>query len=117
MQGEEDEGHTGQEEVVEGDVHGRLAAPVGGRDQTRDPQGGATLDLKKENNTGVLQGASDSSAGITQSQHAPDHLSVSSVVHRKIRRHSGRQHSQYDGLDVDQSVGDAIWDLLREVTV
>lgn len=56
VQGEEDDGHTGQDEVVEGDVHGCQATPVGGWDQTRDPQGGAALDLKKEDDTGVSQG-------------------------------------------------------------
>lgn len=56
MQGEEDDGHTGQDEVVEGDVHGCQATPVGGWDQSRDPQGRAALDLKKEADTGVSQG-------------------------------------------------------------
>lgn len=29
VEGEEDDVHGGQDDVVEGDVHGRLAAPVG----------------------------------------------------------------------------------------
>lgn len=49
VEGEEDDGHAGQDEVVEGDVHRRLAAPVGRRKQTRDTKGGATLDLKRGN--------------------------------------------------------------------
>ena len=44
------------------------------------------------------------------------YLSVSSVVHCEIRRHSSGQHSQYDGLDVHQSVGRGVGDLLRDVT-
>lgn len=29
VEGEEDDGHAGEDEVVEGDVHGGLATPVG----------------------------------------------------------------------------------------
>lgn len=41
------------------------------------------------------------------------HLSVLCVVHCKVCRHSSCQHSQYDGLDVHQSVGSRIWNLLK----
>lgn len=47
VEGEEDDGHAGEDEVVEGDVHSCLSAPVRRRHQARDPQRGATLDLMK----------------------------------------------------------------------
>lgn len=46
VQQEQGDTHAGQDEVVEGDVHRCLAAPVGRGQQTGDPQGGATLDLR-----------------------------------------------------------------------
>lgn len=46
-----------------------------------------------------------------------DYLSVSSVVHCKICRHSSCQHSQYDCFYVHQRVGRSIWDLLRDITL
>lgn len=48
MEAEEDDVHAGQDEVVEGDVHGCLTAPVSRRYETRDPQRGATLDLRRK---------------------------------------------------------------------
>lgn len=45
VEGEEDEGHGGQDEVVEGNVHRCLTAPVRRWYQTRDTQRGSTLDL------------------------------------------------------------------------
>ena len=45
MEGEEDGDHGAEDEVEEGHVHRRLAAPVRRRHQARDTQGGATLDL------------------------------------------------------------------------
>lgn len=44
------------------------------------------------------------------------YLSVSSVVHCKICRHSSCQHSQYDRLYVHQRVGCSIRDLLMGIT-
>lgn len=44
------------------------------------------------------------------------YLSVSSVVHCKICRHSSCQHSQYDRLYVHQRVGCSIRDLLIGIT-
>lgn len=51
MEGEKDDGHTGEDEVVKGDVHRCLAAPVRRRYQTRDTQCRATLDLKRGKKT------------------------------------------------------------------
>lgn len=51
VEGEEDDGHAAEDEVVEGDVHGRLTAPVGRRHQTGDTQRGATLDLREKTHT------------------------------------------------------------------
>lgn len=48
VEGEEDNGHGGQDEVVEGDVYCSLATPVGWRYQSRDTQRWATLDLWKK---------------------------------------------------------------------
>lgn len=48
VEAEEDDVHAGQDEVVEGDVHGCLTAPVSRRYETRDPQRGATLDLRRK---------------------------------------------------------------------
>lgn len=45
VEGEEDDGHTGHDEVVEGHVHGRLAAPVRRREQAGYAQRRAALQL------------------------------------------------------------------------
>lgn len=56
MEAEEDDVHAGQDEVVEGDVHGCLTAPVSRRYETRDPQRGATLDLRRKKYKSTLDG-------------------------------------------------------------
>lgn len=114
--------HAEEDEVAEGDVHCCLATPVSRWHQTRDSQSRAALNLskkKKRNQRNKQDGASL----VTPAIHGKlkkkllivpsNHLSVLCVVHCKIRWHSSCQHSQYDSLNVHQSVGSRIWNLLR----
>ncbi len=68
VEGEEDDGHAGEDEVVEGNVHSCLAAPVGWWHQTRDSQSRATLDLKRKKRgikVKIQRGARDVSCIVT----------------------------------------------------
>lgn len=48
VEGEKDDGHAGEDDVVERDIHSCLAAPVGWWYQTRDTQCRSTLNLRRE---------------------------------------------------------------------
>lgn len=50
VEGEKDDGHEGQDEVIERDVHRCLTAPVRWRYETRDAQSWATLYLQRGQN-------------------------------------------------------------------
>lgn len=144
VEGEKDDGHEGQDEVIEGDVHRCLTAPVRWRYETRDAQSWATLYLQRgqnpQNKTQKWREICKKCDCVARCSHCTrqrfffpsksfvekmnlflspwltGYLSVSSVVHCKICRHSSCQHSQYDRLYVHQRVGCSIRDLLMGIT-
>lgn len=61
------------------------------------------------------QHAGEAAAVPTEPEHLT-HLSVSGVVHCKICRHPRCQHSQDNGLEVDQIIGCRLGNLLQDVT-